>query len=426
MLKSIPVSDVCLGMYIHRLQGNWFSHPFWRRKFVLTDARTLAVLRDSTVRTVVIDVSRGKDVAPARVRTSESEAEAPAARLRQRRPRAAMPPQDNPTDLRSTARLGMRREFGNAKSIAERSQKIVSRVFLKARLGKAIRSDAVAPVIEDIFASIQRNPHAFNGLMRCRQGGAGLYRHSLAVSALMIALGCHLKLSPDTIREAGMVGLLKDIGLPLLESEAAALAQDYVDYDNDPACRHALLGHDQLRLAGDIPDSVLDACLHHHERLDGSGLPHALAGEQVSLLARMAAICDIYDDLVSPHHGRNALDPATAIAQMNSAVPGLDGALFRQFVETVGFYPIGAVVRLRSERLALVVDQDHADHSRPRVRVFWSIAQRRKVPAEDIALSRCFGQDEIVGVGDPTAAGISDFARLRERLFAGACMADPR
>jgi hypothetical protein len=109
---------------------------------------------------------------------------------------------------------------------------------------------------------------------------------------------------------------------------------------------------------------------------------------------------------------------------MNSAVPGLDGALFRQFVETVGFYPIGAVVRLRSDRLALVVDQDHSDHSRPRVRVFWSIALRKRVPAEDIALSRCFGADEIVGVGDPTAAGISDFAKLRERLFAEACMAD--
>jgi len=107
-------------------------------------------------------------------------------------------------------------------------------------------------------------------------------------------------------------------------------------------------------------------------------------------------------------------------------VPGLDGTLFRQYVETVGIYPISAVVRLRSDRLALVVDHDACDHSRPRARVFWSIALGRRLAPEDIALSRCFGQDEIAGVGDPQAAGLTDFWKLRERLFFGACKDDPR
>ena len=64
MLKRIDVADVQLGMFIHKLEGSWFKHPFWKSRFLLQDPDTLENLRFSEVDGVVIDVSKGKDVVP--------------------------------------------------------------------------------------------------------------------------------------------------------------------------------------------------------------------------------------------------------------------------------------------------------------------------------------------------------------------------
>ena len=91
--------------------------------------------------------------------------------------------------------------------------------------------------------------------------------------------------------------------------------------------------------------------------------------------------------------------------------------------QVVGAHPVGSVVRLGSDRLALVVDQDPSDHRQPRVRTFYSIAMNKMIQPEDIQLAHCFGRDRIVGQADPEAFGIRDFAKLRLRLFTAACKA---
>lgn len=119
--------------------------------------------------------------------------------------------------------------------MANGSRKIVSRAFFAVRLGKSIKPSLVEPVIEDIFASVQRNPHGFNGLMRCKRENDFAFRHVFAVSALMISRARQMKLSPDRIRDAGMAGLLV--------------------------------------AGGGFSADVLEAGLQHHEMLDGSGSP---------------------------------------------------------------------------------------------------------------------------------------------------------
>ena len=120
---------------------------------------------------------------------------------------------------------------------------------------------------------------------------------------------------------------------------------------------------------------------------------------------------------------KRGLDPATAIVEMTEMRGKFDSAIFPAFVETVGAYPVGSVVRLSSDRLALVVDQDPNDHRQPRVRTFYSAALRKMIQPEDIQLAHCFGRDSITGLADPDAYGIQDFAKLRLRLFTAASKA---
>jgi hypothetical protein len=97
-----------------------------------------------------------------------------------------------------------------------------------------------------------------------------------------------------------------------------------------------------------------------------------------------------------------------------------DRPIFEAFCEVIGLYPIGTVVLLASGRLALVVDQPHGGRVMPRVRAFYSTASNQRLTAVDVELEGAIARDAIVGLADPAAYGLVDFARLREQLFAGA------
>lgn len=417
MLKRIRTTDVELGMYIHKLEGNWFKHPFWKSRFLLEDERLLFNLHASDVPAVVIDVSKGYDVRPLPSTPRAAPPRPVAPRLGAVRRRFTPAPHPAAPDLRSTAPLSMAREFGLARQVAGKSQRAVSRVFLEARLGKTIKASYVEPVIEDVFNSVQRNPHAFVGLMRCKRNHEYLYRHALAVSALMISLARQMKLPPDRIREAGMAGLMMDVGIGLLPVDISACGGDYRRIEPTIFARHVELGYDFLVAGGGMSPAVLDVALNHHEALDGSGYPKRLPGERIDQLSRMAAICDTYDTLVCDSADGAGMDPASALQAMKAMEGRFDGRILDSFIEALGVFPIGSVVLLRSGRLAMVVAQDSHDYTRPCVKPFFHTGTGKFVKADQVPLANCFGDDEIVRTVDPADFGIQDFAKLRERLY---------
>ncbi|MFN3424763.1 MAG: HD-GYP domain-containing protein [Novosphingobium meiothermophilum] len=429
MLKRISTEEIKLGMFIHKLEGSWFSHPFWKRRFLLDDPDMLDALRESAVPAVIIDTARG--MVP---EADKAQGVPPAAALRP----AASPPHLSVVPpvphqgfaqgafaqsafARPRAALPIAREFGRAKRAAGEALKMVSRTFIEVRLGKAIKVHDVEPVLDAVYASVQRNLYAFNGLLRCQNDSEPVYRHSLAVSALMIALARQMKLSPLEIRDAGMAGLLMDVGVGQLPVDLKSVGGDYTLLRDDLKQQHVLLGYTFLKAAGDIPDAVLRAVLHHHERLDGGGFPQGLTAPVIEPLGRMAAICDTYDTLIAAGEERVRLDPAEAIRTLRAQPDKFDAGILERFVEAVGVYPIGSFVRLRSGRLAMVVDEDPAETALPTVRTFWSLVQGRKVRGETIALAHCYGEDAIEGVADLSGLDLPEIDKLRSALLAAAC-----
>ncbi|KPF91651.1 hypothetical protein IP81_09755 [Novosphingobium sp. AAP83] len=413
MLKRVTTSDIELGMFIHKLEGSWFSHPFWKSKFLLDDPDMLASLRESNVDGVIIDVSRGNDVVERQQRTLARAASAPAAI-----PPAALA---RPTFVRPPPTMPITREFGRAKRTMGDALKVVGKTFIEARLGKAINAQDVEPVIDAIYASVQRNLYAFNGLLRCQNGSEFIYRHSLAVSALMIAMARHMKFAPLDIRDAGMAGLLMDIGVGQLPVDLSAVGSDYAQLPPDLKDQHVLLGCSFLKAAGDIPAPVISAVLQHHERLDGSGYPHGISGGAIDRLSRMAAICDAYDTLASSSGAGRGLDPAEAISILRAQPEKFDATLLEKLVETIGVYPVGAFVRMRSNRLAMVVDEDPSDPLSPTVRTFWSIDLGKRLKGKTIMLAQCFGEDAIEGIADMNGFDAEELDKLRESLLNSAC-----
>jgi HD-GYP domain-containing protein (c-di-GMP phosphodiesterase class II) len=446
MLKRIDIAEVRLGMFIHKLEGPWLKHPFWRTKFLLTDPQTLADLRASEVEGVLIDVGKGDDVAHSTasrgsgvstLRRPLVSASTPAAagsgldvadRVRQERMRklaSVRAANSNvvPFNAHSNGPLSVAREVGHARAVVARANRVLGAVFEQARLGKAISRGQVEPVIEDLFASVQRNPHAFNGLMRIRRENSSLYAHGLAVSALMIALGRQMGLDDDRVKEAGLAGLLMDVGMGHLPIDVSTINEDLSEAERKIVETHTTLGYEFLHLGGEIPERVAVVCLEHHERCDGTGYPKGLTGENISLFGRMAAVCDVYDSMTSDRPHRPRIDPNAALGLMRAMEGELDDEILDQFIESVGVYPIGSVVRLSNGKLALVVDQNVGEYTSPRVWAFYDLNIRSLIKPEDLDMRLFKDQIEIICSDDGSDYGIENFAAVREMVFSSACKA---
>ncbi len=256
-------------------------------------------------------------------------------------------------------------------------------------MGRAIDTAATQRLVEEISDSVTRNPGALISLARIKTADDYTYLHSVAVCALMVALARQMGLSEEDTRAAGHAGLLHDLGKALMPMDVLNKPGKLTDEEFAIVKQHPVEGHRLLLEAKGTHEVTLDVCLHHHEKMDGSGYPDHLPAEQISRFARMGAVCDVYDAITSNRPYKAGWDPAESLRRMAEWTQGhFDPAIFQSFVKSLGIYPIGSLVRLASGRLAIVVEQSARSLLAPRVKVFFSTRSNARLPPEIVDLSR--------------------------------------
>ena len=129
---------------------------------------------------------------------------------------------------------------------------------------------------------------------------------------------------------------------------------------------HPMQGWEILKGTGERCDFAR-CVLHHHEKMDGSGYPERISGDAITLYTRMGAVCDVYDAITSERPYKHGWDPAESIKRMAEWRNGhFDETVFQAFVKTIGIYPAGSLVRLKSGRLAVITDQSDKSLLTPR------------------------------------------------------------
>jgi len=399
MLRKIDTKQLEPGMFLHELCGTWLNHPFWRTSFLLKSDTQIAKIRDSGIAEAVIDTEKGLDINAPTAPTAPAPVvlEVPAP------PPKPAAPKYTPMDA----------EMAQASNIVAESKKAVVSMFNEARMGKAIEADSVMPLVEEISSSVARNPGALISIARLKTADDYTYMHSVAVCGLMIALARQLDLDETQIREAGMAGLLHDVGKMAIPLEVLNKPGKLTDEEFTLIKGHPAAGHEMLASGRGVSEISLDVCLHHHEKIDGTGYPHKLAGDQISLFARMGAICDIYDAVTSERPYKKGWDPAEAVHKMATWSKGhFDERIFQAFVKSVGIYPVGSLIRLQSGRLGVVIEQTPSSLLAPRIKVFFSIKSQTRMPPEVVDLSRPSTNDRIVAQEDPVKWGFTDLNTL--------------
>ena len=401
MRKKISIDQLRLGMFVDELCGSWMDHPFWNKKFLLNNATALAKIVASPVREAWIDTSKGLDVAAATPAVTAPE------------PANTPPPAPITPPLVIDPRVSIQVEVERATRICNKAKTAITAMFQEARMGRAIEPAALAPLVDEIASSVQRNPSALVSLARLKTKDDYTYLHSVAVCGLMISLARQLNVDEKHIREIGLAGLVHDLGKAAIPLEILNKPGKLTDDEFKVVQNHPFAGHEMLLEGGGVGEIPLDVARHHHEKIDGTGYPDRLSGERISLFAKMGAVCDVYDAITSNRPYKAGWSPAESLHKMATWSTGhFDKIVFQAFVKCIGIYPIASLVRLESGLLAVVIEHSSTNSLTPIVKTFYCTKRKARRYAQIIDLSQCDGQDKIAGWESPSNWNFPDLEEM--------------
>jgi HD-GYP domain-containing protein (c-di-GMP phosphodiesterase class II) len=166
--------------------------------------------------------------------------------------------------------------------------------------------------------------------------------------------------------------------------------------------RHTVDGAEILRTTPDMPTLAPVVAFEHHLRLDGTGYPHGITRPTLNVGTMLCSIADVYDAMRSQRAYQQAF-PSDRILEVMKRNDGtqFDQHLVRRFVQLIGIYPVGNLVRLSTGEIAVVVKVNAADPQRPQVRVLFDREGKRLALSYDLNLWDPEHPESIVASVDP-------------------------
>lgn len=359
--KRVLISQLKPGMYVVSLDQSWFQTPFYVHRRLIKNAEEIAQLKKLGVREVVIDISQGADIespitapAPARVLTTANQ------------------PTERSIPLHETALQPLVKEIETAKTIHAEALAGAQRIFDGIGGGSPLSSPIAKKVVTTLLESITRSPEANLLLTQMRRFEHDLFTHAVNVCVLCLVVGT-LDGFDSEISALGLGALLHDVGETRMPRNLIRKSEPYTESEQQLLEQHPRLGATLLERSENTPELVRRIVAEHHERIDGSGYPFAIAGAEISLFSQIVAITDAYDVMLT---GRNhgALQPIEVLRQLylQSNAGAFDRDLLERIIRCLGVYPAGSVVELNTGERGIVIAANRKDTLRPTLRIISS------------------------------------------------------
>jgi len=400
MIKRIRSDQLLPGMFIHDLNCGWMDHPFAFNSFKVKDAKTIEQIIATGIRELYIDSEKGLDVADAQTHDEyHAEIHEKITSLIEKH------------EIKSPPPVPLREEVIQAKIVHTQAHNVVHHLMSDIRMGKQIELAKVSPVVENITDSIFRNQDAFVSLSRIKNKDEYTFQHSVSVCALLVAFSRAMNFEKEVIMEAGIGGLLHDIGKMKIPDHILNKPAALTDDEFAIMRSHAASGRELLEHTPGIPEVAILITGQHHERYDGTGYPNKLHSNEISQFGQMASIVDVYDALTSNRIYHKGMEPTAALKKLFEwSKFHFNAELVERFICLIGIYPVGTLVKLESNMLAVVISPGHESLLRPTVRTVFDITHDHPVPPQDIDLATKI--DSIVQYESPIQWAIDPFKYL--------------
>ncbi|MEQ6885778.1 HD-GYP domain-containing protein [Salicola sp. Rm-C-2C1-2] len=390
MIKRLPVGSLRLGMFITDLNNDWIPHNQEKRRGFIRRDETIAGIQKLGAQYVYIDTAKGLD---------SNDAE-PAFEVDRKNEAALQTAAESaPSDIKSRA---LDEEMGRAREVHNQAQSMVDNLMQDVKLGKAVDVAPIHDLAHDLKESVFSNPNALSALGRIREKDNYLLEHSVNLSVLMSVFGKGLGLSHEIMEQIIVGALLHDIGKILTPDEILHKPGKLSEREFQVMKEHVAHSRDILMNSEGVGELTLLTAAEHHERLDGTGYPAGLTGEEISRYGRMAAIADVYDAITADRVYHKGITPTQGLKRLLEwSGDHLDPSLVREFIRCIGIYPVGTVVLLESAKLGVVMETNPEDQRLPVLRVFYNTQFRQLIPIERLDLAAPGTQDQIVKAIDP-------------------------
>ncbi len=196
------------------------------------------------------------------------------------------------------------------------------------------------------------------------------YSHSVNVAVLSLIIGISYNLNRNDLNDLTLGGLLHDIGKMFIPETLIKKAGKLTDDEFELMKEHSLRGYTYMRDKFNINGRSRIVALQHHERIDGTGYPHNLKGDEIHLFSRITTIADVYDSLTSDRVYRKAV-PVNEVLEyiMGGCGSFFDHDLVNVFIKNVIPYPIGTFVKLSNDTIGVVEDINLNFSLRPTVKI---------------------------------------------------------
>lgn len=375
MIRKIAIEQLRPGMYVVDLHKPWLDHGIWLTRFPVRDRAQIQRLVDAGIADLSIDTRRGRDIDL----PGASVAAAPAAEA----PRFA-PPRQPAVSLGEERRRSARLLGDACRQLDE-----MARV---ARAGGRVDPLALEAVVTKLIESVARNPDALVPLARIKRPETYDAGHAVATAALTVALARQQQVAAAELEKMALGALLKDIGLAAIDERLVSKQGQLSQAEYAIVQSHVEEGLAVLEATVSLPETTVAVILEHHERYNGAGYPYRMAGEDITLAGRIAAVVDAYDAMTSDRPYRAALAPTAALRQLyEQGGRQFDPGLVAGLVHALGVYPVGTLVLLESGHLAVVEQGNPGDPLHPAVNVIYHAVRRQYVTPVRVDLSRKVG-----------------------------------
>ncbi|TPV59223.1 HD-GYP domain-containing protein [Aestuariibacter sp. GS-14] len=278
-------------------------------------------------------------------------------------------------------------ELARAEKLYQQGLKIQGSLYKAIQNGTQFDDYVPREFSTALVGSLDRNPDALLLMTKIREKDSYLLEHSLNVGILLANFARYLGLEEEEIERLAYSGLLHDLGKIKVDDAILHKPGRLTDGEMEEMKKHVTYGVEFLHQMR-IDETLIKWVSEHHERLDGLGYPSQLSADQITRQGRMLAIVDMYDALTADRCYKPGMSSQKALQiLLKDSKDKLDQGLLQQFIRCMGIYPVGSLVELSNNKVALVIKQNDKQPLRPCVRVFYSTAGNHYLPPKEVNLA---------------------------------------
>lgn len=354
---TLDIEELRVGMYVQDIILKNSQHKV-KNKGKVNSERTIAMLKKQGVAQVVVEL------------TDEQVAE-----------------RENAKNNPPVEEVSIADEFERSCQIYDDASEKVKELLINSAMDKPLSPEAMNVLADEITQSVMRNENAITILTRIRTKQHYQWQHAINCGVLVCGFGLYIGLKEQTVKEMTLGALLHDIGNAKVPRDLLEKNEKLTSNEMDLIKKHVFWGIEMAKREGFSSPVIIDMLVNHHERMDGSGYPRGLDKSKLSKLSRMTAIVDVYDAMTGDRSYKKGELPGTVLRHLLQNQAQFDQELVQQFIKFIGVYPVGSLVTLSNEKLAIVTEGNRVEPLNPVVKAIFSLKLGQKITPADIDLS---------------------------------------